>query len=124
MCKITSFKAKKGKNKYNTNGWQIKRSQYLKIHFTAIKTKTLIGYSKKVDFFIRQLDHMNFGPSGRAHFPFETIVYRPKSEVKQIRYHQNTKNPNKIFIFFFFYRKRDSFWPSFAQSTVPIGQEL
>ena len=24
MCKITSFKDKKGKNKYNTIGWQIK----------------------------------------------------------------------------------------------------
>ena len=70
MCKITSFQAKKGKNKYNTNGWQIKRSQYLKIHFIAIKTKTLIGYSKKVDFLIRSLDRMNFGPSHRAHFSF------------------------------------------------------
>ena len=53
MCKITSFKAKKGKNKYNTIGWQIKRSQYLKIHFAAIYTKTLIGYGQKVDFLIR-----------------------------------------------------------------------
>ena len=76
-----------------------------KVTIFEIKTKTLIGNSKKVDFFIRQLDHMNFGPSGRAHFPFETIVYRPKSEVKQIRYHQNTKNPNKNLHFFFFFFK-------------------
>ena len=70
MCKITSFKAKNGKNKYNKIGWQIKRSQYLKIHFTAIKNKTLIGYGQKVDFFIRPLDCVNFGPSRRAHFSF------------------------------------------------------
>ena len=87
----------KGKNKYNTIGWQIKRSQYLKIHFTAIKITILIEYGQKVDFLIRPLDRVNFGPSRRAHFPFQTTVYRPKSELKQIRYHQNSKNPNKIF---------------------------
>ena len=117
------FQRQKGSNKYNTIGWQIKRSQYLKIHFTAIKTKTLIEYGQKVDFWFyrwitwildRLITHI---------IPFEMIVYRPKSELKQIRYHQNTKNPNKIFTLFFFNRKRDSFWPDFAKSSVSIGQE-
>ena len=69
-AKLQVSKPKMVKHKYNTIGWRIKRSQYLKIHFTAIKTKTLIGYSKKVDFLIRSLDRMNFGPSHRAHFSF------------------------------------------------------
>ena len=29
------------------------------------------------------------------------IVYGPKSKSKRMRYHQNTKNPNKIFTVFF-----------------------
>ena len=71
MRKITNFKAKKGKkNKYNMIGWQIKKSQYLKIHFTTIKTKTLIEYGQKVNFLIQPLDRVNFGPSHRAHFSF------------------------------------------------------
>ena len=55
-----NFKAKKGKNKYNMFEWWIKKSQLWKIHFTAIKTKTLTGYGQKVDFFIRPLDHVEF----------------------------------------------------------------
>ena len=48
-----SFKAKKGKNKYNMMGWRIKRSQVLKIIFVAIKAKTLARYGQKVDFLIQ-----------------------------------------------------------------------
>ena len=41
--KIINFKVKKGKNKYNMMGWRIKRLQFLKIIFVAIKAKTLVG---------------------------------------------------------------------------------
>jgi len=33
-------------------------------------------------------------------FPFETIVYGPKWDLKWMIYHKNTENPNKIFIVF------------------------
>ena len=40
---------------------------------------------------------LNFGLSHRTYFFFfETIVYRPKSKLKQMRYHQNTENPNNV----------------------------
>ena len=42
-------------------GWWIKKSQHSeKNHFTAIQTKTLIGYSKKAEFFIQHSDHVEF----------------------------------------------------------------
>ena len=55
-----NFKAKKGKNKYNMFEWWIKKSQHLKIYFTAIKTKILTEYGQKVEFFIRLLDCVEF----------------------------------------------------------------
>ena len=50
MCKIMNFKAKKGKNKYNKNERWIKRSQYLKTIFLAIKTKIQTGYDQRLTF--------------------------------------------------------------------------
>ena len=41
-------------------GWRIKRSQFFKIIFVAIKAKTLAEYGQKVDFLIRPLDHVEF----------------------------------------------------------------
>ena len=69
-AKLQVSKPKMVKYKYNTIGWRIKRSQYLKIHFTAIKNKTLTRRGQKVDFLIQPLDRMNFGSSHRVHFSF------------------------------------------------------
>ena len=45
--------------------------------------KTLTDYSKKVDFLIRQLNHVEFLDYLIGHiFRFETLVYRPKLELK------------------------------------------
>ena len=68
MCKITSFKAKKGKNKYNTIGQWIKGSQHSKSLFIAIKAKTLTWYGRKVNFLIQPLDQVEFWMSRRAYF--------------------------------------------------------
>ena len=55
------FQSQKGKkNKYNMFEWWIKRSQHLTTNFTKNLAKTLIGYDKKVDFFIQLLDHIEF----------------------------------------------------------------
>ena len=37
-----------------------KVTTFKKNHFTAIQTKTLIGYNKKVEFFIQHSDHVEF----------------------------------------------------------------
>ena len=60
MCKITSFKAKKGKNKYNMIEFWIKGLQYLKTLLIAIETKTLIENGHKVDFLIQSSDQVEF----------------------------------------------------------------
>ena len=69
-AKLQVSKPNRVKNIYSTIEWRTKWSQYLKIHFIAIKTKTLIRNGQKVDFLIRPLDRLNFGPSRRAQFSF------------------------------------------------------
>ena len=55
---ITSFKAKKGKNKYTMIGWWINGSQHLKTLLIAIEAKALTRYGQKVDFFIQLSDQI------------------------------------------------------------------
>ena len=84
--KIINFKVKKGKNKYNMMGWRIKRLQFLKIIFVAIKAKTLVGPCWILDRLVGD------------NFPFETIVYGLKSELKNMKYHKKTLIESSLFL--------------------------
>ena len=101
FCKIMNFKTKKGKNKYNMIGRWIKKSQHLKKSFYNDKGQYpnwLWLKSWLFDLTIGLcwiLDHL----VGYI-FPFDTTVYELKSELKWIRYHKNTENPNTNLHFF------------------------
>ena len=63
--------------------------------------KTLTGYGKKVDILIQPFNHVEFLDCLIGHiFRFKTIVYGPKLELKQVRYHKNTKTLIKSSLYF------------------------
>ena len=101
MCKIMNFKAKKGKNKYNMFKRWIKKSQHLKNPFynkydqnpNRVWSKSSLFDPTIGSYWI--LDHL----VGHI-FPFETIVYGPKLELRWMRYHKNTKTLIKSSLYF------------------------
>ena len=54
------------------------------------------------------------------------IVYRPKSELKWMRYQQNTQNPNEYFNFFFKKKKEKLavFGPTLPKKLGKIYRDL
>ena len=101
MCKIMNFKAKRGKNKYNMFKRWIKKSQHLKNPFYNKYDQNpnrVWSKSSHFDLTIGSywiLDHL----VGHI-FPFETIVYKPKLELRRLRYHKNTKTLIKSSLYF------------------------
>ena len=123
MCQIMNFKDKKGKNKYNILEWWIKKSQYLKNPFYRKSNQNPNWVWLKSWLFDLTIgSYWILNHLVRHIFPFETIVYRPKSELKRIRYHKNTETLIKSSLYFS--KKLSFFLPGFVQKTVLIGQEL
>ena len=89
--------------------------------FIATKAKTLTRYGQKVNFLIQPLNRVNFGSRRAFFFPFEMIVYGPKSELNRL---DITKIPKTLIKISLFKNETNSFWADFMQSNEPIGQEL
>ena len=100
MFKIMNFKAKKGKNKYNMFKRWIKKT-HLKNPFynkydqnsNQVWSKGSLFYPTIGSYWI--LDHL----VGHI-FPFETIFYGTKLELRRMRYHKNTKTLIKSLLYF------------------------
>ena len=91
MCKLQVSRPKRVTNKCNIIRQWIKGLRHSKTPLVAIKTKTL-STGQKVDFLIQPSNQVEcWTDSWDVIFPFEMIVYRPKLEIKRMRYQQNTK---------------------------------
>ena len=116
------FQTQKGINKYNMFEWRIKKSQHLKNPFYRKSGQNLNRVWSKSWLF-----DLTIGSCWILHrvgniFPFETIVYELKLNLKWMRYHKNTETLIKSSLYFS--KKLSFFLPGFVQKTVLIGQEL
>ena len=115
------FQTQKGKNKYNMFEWKIKKSQHLKNPFYRKS-----GHNPNRVWSKSWLFNLTIGSCwildrhiGNI-FSFKTIVYKPKSKLKQMRYHKNTETLIKSSLYFS--RKLTVFYLALRNKLYQLGK--